>query len=75
MRGIRHGGAGDSDPAFARQGARPPEGLFRQPDFRAGFDTYIDVHENVERAEGLTEIMGVQNCHDSGYFLSSSAVK
>ncbi len=37
MRGIRHGGAGDSDPAFARQGARPPDGLFRQSDFRAGF--------------------------------------
>ncbi len=37
FRGIRHGGATDADPAFARQGPRPPSGLLREAAFRKGF--------------------------------------
>ena len=37
FRGIRHGGAGDTDPAFTRQGARPCAGLYARKDFREGF--------------------------------------
>ena len=37
FRGIRHGTSADPDPAFARQGPRPPPGLMGQADFRAGF--------------------------------------
>ena len=37
FRGIRHGAATDADPAFARQGARPPAGLLGDAAFRDGF--------------------------------------
>jgi predicted TIM-barrel fold metal-dependent hydrolase len=37
FRGIRHAGAWDADPRVPRSHTNPPQGLYAQEDFRAGF--------------------------------------
>lgn len=43
FKGVRHAAAWDADPAIGNSHTSPGPGLYRQPDFRKGFERLIDL--------------------------------